>query len=614
MKASLPVLFLFAASAALAQLDRHPELKSRAVAWTEYDGSFLLDTTSRAEAFDLYWSVMRAPYQKIGWTGSVATKTPGTTSDAWRYREYAQLNAYRALVGLSQLEEYTDYLDEMQEGALVMALNQRYEHRIDPTWLGYTEAAKLVQASSNLSTRDAELLRPEDGYADRFIHDAYSDDPIAAGHRKDLMQVLDTRVAIGGSITGTTTWVNLHTRSDVRDWTHVPKTAFSAWPGPGYVAKAFLRPRPSNPPNVANFRWLFNSPWEGAEEYDFSKCVITATLDGQPLAVINPQKHQYNSTWTWEFAPGAIPSTGDNDVTITITGAIVTVPRTFTYTVHLFDEKVQKVTTASPATPLVNLSTRGTIGPGERQMIAGFTVEGDLPVRVAVRAQGPSLQKHGVSNTAKKPRLHLYDSTGKKLGENGGWKLHPNWRLMQGYGVAPDSDTEPGMVMTLWPGLYTVIVSDDEDANGVGIVEAFNIDGQSLARLTNVSTRATIGSDESSLIAGFIIKDTPRTLVFRTQGPGLVKHGIAGAVDDTRLKIVAQSDGHTVAENDDWTTDLRNARLQSDLSYLAPSDDAEAALIVTLQPGAYTALVSAKQSPGVGIVEVFDVPPSERSP
>ena len=138
-------------------------------------------------------------------------------------------------------------------------------------------------------------------------------------------------------------------------------------------------------------------------------------------------------------------------------------------------------------------------------------------------------------------------------------------------------------------------------------IEAFNIDNLTTGRLINLSTRGNVGVNDQALIAGLIIANQARTVVVRTQGPALARFGVLNAVGDTMLKIIDQKDGSIVAENDDWQTDPRNGRLRTDLAAFAPTDGREAALVVTLPPGAYTAIVSAKNAAGVGLVEAFEV-------
>jgi hypothetical protein len=156
--------------------------------------------------------------------------------------------------------------------------------------------------------------------------------------------------------------------------------------------------------------------------------------------------------------------------------------------------------------------------------------------------------------------------------------------------------------------MYTAVVSDSGAANGIGLAEIYALDAQSASRLTSVSTRGLVGTGEGQMIAGFILqKDS--TLFIRTQGPSLAAYGVAGTVAGTKLTLYRQSDSAVLKINTGWNAP-GNERLQpgGDLASFAPRDAREAALVVTLPAGAYTATVeSADGKPGVGIVEVYRI-------
>jgi hypothetical protein len=110
------------------------------------------------------------------------------------------------------------------------------------------------------------------------------------------------------------------------------------------------------------------------------------------------------------------------------------------------------------------------------------------------------------------------------------------------------------------------------------------------------------------MIAG-IITQQQQTVVVRTQGPALAALGVAGTVYSTRLSIYRQSDGKLLYQNSGWDAP-GNERFHSDLaSWVAGlSPTREAALVLTLPAGAYTAIVETPNgAPGVGIVEIYQV-------
>lgn len=125
------------------------------------------------------------------------------------------------------------------------------------------------------------------------------------------------------------------------------------------------------------------------------------------------------------------------------------------------------------------------------------------------------------------------------------------------------------------------------------------------SHLANISTRMKIGVAENVLIGGFIIRGTePKRLILRAIGPSLGSLGVANSIGDPVLELHGSS-GAVIAANDDWTTGSQVSEIQA--SGLAPADQYESALIVTLSPGNYTAIVSGYNGEqGVGLVEAYE--------
>lgn len=124
------------------------------------------------------------------------------------------------------------------------------------------------------------------------------------------------------------------------------------------------------------------------------------------------------------------------------------------------------------------------------------------------------------------------------------------------------------------------------------------------ARLVNLSTRGFVGRGDGVMIAGFIIRDRPARVVVRAGGPSLARQGVAGTLADPTLQVYS---GQTMlAESDDWTGGATAADLKA--SGLAPADAKEPGLVLTLKPGAYTAIIrGAGEGTGVALVEVFQI-------
>jgi hypothetical protein len=119
--------------------------------------------------------------------------------------------------------------------------------------------------------------------------------------------------------------------------------------------------------------------------------------------------------------------------------------------------------------------------------------------------------------------------------------------------------------------------------------------------LLNVSTRSTVGTDDDRMIGGFIITgDEPKQIGIRALGPSLP---VAGALANPQVTVY-DSDNTVVASNLNWNS-ARSSLIEAGLD---PADEHEAALITTLAPGSYTAVVSAETGAiGVGLVEIYDL-------
>jgi hypothetical protein len=126
-------------------------------------------------------------------------------------------------------------------------------------------------------------------------------------------------------------------------------------------------------------------------------------------------------------------------------------------------------------------------------------------------------------------------------------------------------------------------------------------------RLANISTRARVGTGEAVQIGGFIITGAgPKPVLVRGIGPSLAAHGVAAAETLQNPTIELRSAaGSLIGSNRDWR-DSQAAEI--DASGAAPSNEREAAIIATLQPGAYTAMVSDESGgTGLGLVEIYDL-------
>jgi len=129
------------------------------------------------------------------------------------------------------------------------------------------------------------------------------------------------------------------------------------------------------------------------------------------------------------------------------------------------------------------------------------------------------------------------------------------------------------------------------------------------AQATNLSTRMRVAAGDNVGIGGFIITGTaPKHVLLRAIGPTLVQSGVTSALPDPVMELHGAG-GPVIMTNDNWRDDpVQEAAIIA--SGIPPANNLESAIDATLNPGAYTAVVkSANNSPGVALVEMYDLNP-----
>jgi|GEM_PF-1164239 len=124
---------------------------------------------------------------------------------------------------------------------------------------------------------------------------------------------------------------------------------------------------------------------------------------------------------------------------------------------------------------LANLSTRAFVSTGDNIVIAGFMLGGTGDDRIVVRGIGPSLTNAGVPNALADPALELRDSNGALLRANNDWQDDPlQASEITAAGLAPTNSLESAIAATLSPGLYTALLTGQNNSLGVGLVEVYD--------------------------------------------------------------------------------------------------------------------------------------------
>jgi hypothetical protein len=256
-----------------------------------------------------------------------------------------------------------------------------------------------------------------------------------------------------------------------------------------------------------------------------------------------------------------------------------------------------------PLLRLSNLATRANVGVNDNVLISGFIVSGSGAKRVLARAIGPSLSSRGISGALQDPTLEL-------VPQNGASTFNDNWKSdaanVQPTGLAPTDDRESAILATLTPGAYTLVLRGKNNATGIAVVELYDMDQNAPAFLGNISGRAMVGTGSNVLIGGLSVGGDSAApnmqVVIRGIGPSIASR-VSGALSDPELFLI-DANGDTVASNDNWK-DTQRTEIQN--SGVAPTDDREPAMVITLPRGSYTAIMRGKNgTSGVAVVEIYD--------
>jgi phospholipase/lecithinase/hemolysin len=255
----------------------------------------------------------------------------------------------------------------------------------------------------------------------------------------------------------------------------------------------------------------------------------------------------------------------------------------------------------APLGKATNISTRGIVGTGEDVLIAGFIISGNQAKKVIVRALGPTLSTVGVSGALADPTMTIVNSSNVVVASNDNWRDTQETEIAAS-GFAPPNDLESAIIATLAPGSYTALVTGKNGGTGIGLVDVYQLD-TTTSIFSNLSTRGFVGTGENVLIGGLIIgSGEPPVIVLRALGPTLSSFGIAQPLQDPTLEL-RDANGALIAFNNDWSD---NTPTGIKATLLQPTDHRESAIIASLAPGNYTAIVRGKNgTTGVALVEAY---------
>jgi len=301
-----------------------------------------------------------------------------------------------------------------------------------------------------------------------------------------------------------------------------------------------------------------------------------------------------------------------------------------------------------PPQMLGNISTRTGVLTGDNIMIGGFIIDGSVPKRVLIRSRGPSMAgaPFFVPGTLANPMVQLFSGP-TLIAQNDNWQDAPKCPGFVCEGAAEILNTgldpctpnpgqssspancalEAAILITLPPGPYTAIVSGAGNSTVVALVEVFEADASVVSELSNISTRGFVQSGDGVMIGGLIIEgSSPATVLIRARGPSMsgAPFFVPGTLANPFLQLFSGQD--VIAQNDNWqfapscnglvcgtaaqiaATGLDPCQPNPGQTTPPPSCTLESAILITLPPGAYTAIVSGVGGgTGVGLVEAFEM-------
>jgi hypothetical protein len=334
----------------------------------------------------------------------------------------------------------------------------------------------------------------------------------------------------------------------------------------------------------------------------------------------------FGGTLDVSLVNGFVPAAGDSFTVLTagspITGAFTNAPNGSRFpttdghgsfiATYSDNHLVLSNFVTKPPDQLLNISTRMRVLTGDNVLIAGFIITGTDPKKVIIRGLGPSLGALGVQGALTDTTLELHQGS-NTLATNDNWKIDDQSGQSQEATISattipPKNDLESALVATLNPGAYTAVLAGKNQTIGIGVVEVYDLDQAANSKLANISSRGFVDTGDNAMIGGFIVGGAgggAAKVLIRGLGPSLGSVGVQGALTDTTLEL-HDNNGTTIATDDNWK-DSQKGDIQA--TTIPPSNDLDSAIVRTLVPGNYTAVLrGVNNGTGIGLVEVYNLP------
>jgi uncharacterized protein YegL len=269
---------------------------------------------------------------------------------------------------------------------------------------------------------------------------------------------------------------------------------------------------------------------------------------------------------------------------------------------------------------LVNLSILSTIKtPGDSfslgYVTGGAGTSGTKPL--VIRAAGPSLAQYGVPALLADPKIELYAGS-TKVSENDNWggstAIAQAMASVGAFGFTDATSKDAATVTNITTRDNSIKVSGVGNATGTVLAEIYDATPEATftpttPRLINISVLKSISAGET-LTTGFVITGSAaKTVLIRAVGPTLgTSFGIAGSMTDPKVDLYSGSS--VIASSDNWGGGGVLSQAFSKVgAFSLGAATKDAALVITLQAGSYTAQVTGVNgASGVTLVEVYEMP------
>jgi hypothetical protein len=223
------------------------------------------------------------------------------------------------------------------------------------------------------------------------------------------------------------------------------------------------------------------------------------------------------------------------------------------------------------------------------------------------------------------PILELHDSNGATL-TNDDWRTGGQEAEILASGIAPSDDHESAIIRTVPAGSFTAIIRGKNGEFGLGLIEVYDIGTttsaaaeeeraersgepdapQATVELGNLSVRAEVEGADNILIDGIIMQGgNPKRVLFRALGPSIQSGGqpVPGTLQDPTMEV-RDGNGGLLLANDDWQQAPNASEIQA--TGLAPSNNKESAVLLSLPAGNYTSVVRGANDPvGIALSETY---------